>query len=96
MATGVGLIGQAGQQGRLAAGTGAQIEPGLAGAIRRVGRGVGQGQRDQLAGLVLDERAALRHGRDGARVAARQHRAVGRPGAGAGAAAPSPAVVSSA
>ena len=72
--------GQAAQQPGLAARARAQVEPEpvRAGARRRQGQAdAGQGERGELAGLVLD--GGLAAGDQGGRVAAGQPQAVGRP-----------------
>src|SRR2546423_632692 len=66
--------GRVARRPRLAAGPGARGEPQLAGAGYA---GPGQGERRELAGLILEGRQAAGHQRRG--VAARQPEAVWRP-----------------
>jgi hypothetical protein len=68
--------GESCQQRGLAAGSGAQVEPGRIVASDGSRR---QRHRDQLRALVLDAGAALGDGRDRARVAALEDHAVRRP-----------------
>ena len=68
--------GQAAQQPRLTAGTRAQVEPQL---VLAGYAGPGQGERGELAGLVLDGSLTLTAGHQRRRVAARQPEAVWRP-----------------
>ena len=73
---GAPLGGQGGEQGGLAARSGAQVEP--AHVATRQGR-LGHRQRHDLGALVLHPGAALGHGRDARRVATRQLDGVRRP-----------------
>ena len=66
---------QRGQQGGLAARTGAEVQPAL---VASFDRRPGEGQGDQLGSFVLDARPALGHGGYGAGVPALQHHAVRR------------------
>ena len=61
------------EDSRLAAGTGAQVEP--AGRQRGVGVDRGERQRQELGALVLDRGAPVPHRRDLARVTGAEHRA---------------------
>ena len=74
---GAGLDGQTGEQPRLAAGTGAQVEP-AARLPSRLDGHARQREGDELGALVLDRRPPLTHRRYAARVASVEHRADAR------------------
>jgi hypothetical protein len=70
------LAGESAEQRRLPTRPGAEVQPAPVTPLDRRG---GQGQRHQLAALVLDARAALPDRRDRAWLAARQRRRKRRP-----------------
>ena len=74
---GPSLRGERAEQRRLAAGPRTAVQPAPVGSVQ--GR-VGEGERDELAALVLHARAPVPHGRDGARLPALgQPHGIGRP-----------------
>ena len=78
-------LGQPGQERRLAAGSGAEVEPAEVGTARGLESGSRRGEGDQLAALVLDADVTAAHRLEGRRVAGRQDARQRGPPAGRGA-----------